>query len=487
MLFNSIQFAVFFPIVFVIYWLFPPRYQWLCILISSYYFYMSWNIKYIVLIIFTTAISYISAIVLESNISKRWKKIVLVGTIILCLGILFYFKYFNFFSDNIVAFCKLISLDMHPATVRLFLPVGISFYTFQTFSYVIDVYRGEIKAEKHLGKYAAFVSFFPQLVAGPIERASNLLPQIKKVHKFNYIEATYGLKLMAWGFFKKVVIADNLAVYVDKIYGRIGEWKLLDAGMDSWNIGGGGIFLATIFFSIQIYCDFSGYSDIAMGTAKIMGINLMKNFSSPYCSSSVKEFWSRWHISLSTWFRDYIYIPLGGNRCNNFRHTLNLMITFLVSGFWHGANWTFIVWGGIHGLAQAVEHYMFLYKKRKRTLLSTISVFGFCTFAWIFFRAENISDAIWILQHIFDGVMYNPLMFLKNGFRVMGLGKLRLFELGSAIVLLIAYDFANLKIDVIAAIGELSAHVRWGVYYLFVILIIYMGSFGSSQFIYFQF
>lgn len=224
-----------------------------------------------------------------------------------------------------------------------------------------------------------------------------------------------------------------------------------------------------------------------MGTAKIMGINLMKNFSSPYCSSSVKEFWSRWHISLSTWFRDYIYIPLGGNRCNNFRHTLNLMITFLVSGFWHGANWTFIVWGGIHGLAQAVEHYMFLYKKRKRTLLSTISVFGFCTFAWIFFRAENISDAIWILQHIFDGVMYNPLMFLKNGFRVMGLGKLRLFELGSAIVLLIAYDFANLKIDVIAAIGELSAHVRWGVYYLFVILIIYMGSFGSSQFIYFQF
>lgn len=331
MLFNSFAFAVFLPIVFALYWSVDSRFRWIILLFSSSYFYMSWNAKYIILILLTTVVSYIAAILIE-HFNK--KKLILAVALLFSLGILFVFKYFDFFSVNLLKFCNRISISIHPITLKLMLPVGISFYTFQTLSYVLDVYRGKINAEYHFGKYAAFITFFPQLVAGPIERTENLLSQICRRQEFNYNQAVYGMKLMVWGFFKKVVIADNFAVYVDLIYNNVYSYR------------GFSLIISTILFAFQIYCDFSGYSDIAIGVAKLFGINLMTNFKSPYFSATIKEFWSRWHISLSTWFRDYIYIPLGGNRKGRVRQYFNLMITFLISGAWHGANWTFLTWGG---------------------------------------------------------------------------------------------------------------------------------------------
>lgn len=334
MLFNSFAYALFLPVVFCLYWFLPHKYRWSLLLVASYYFYMSWNPKYVFLILFTTIVSYSAAILLEKKQDVRRKKAIICITAISCLGVLVYFKYFNFLSQAAIDFLSVFAIRLNPLTVDVLLPVGISFYTFQTLSYVIDVYKGDVKAEKHFGYYATFISFFPQLVAGPIERTRNLLPQIKDVHEFDYNQATYGLKLMAWGFFKKLVIADVLSKYVQMVYSS------------PYDYVGFALVLASLFFTIQIYCDFSGYSDIAIGTAKLLGINLMTNFKNPYLSASVKEFWSRWHISLSTWFRDYVYIPLGGNRVGKLRHNVNLLVTFLISGLWHGANWTFVVWGG---------------------------------------------------------------------------------------------------------------------------------------------
>ena len=344
MLFNSFQYPVFFTIVFIIYWNLEHKFRWPMLLIASYYFYMSWNAKYVALILFTTAVSYAAALLIERAESVRFKKAVLSVSALLCLGVLFVFKYFNFFFETLNAVFARFAIPLHVSTLNLLLPVGISFYTFQTLSYVIDVYRGNCRAERHFGIYATFVSFFPQLVAGPVERASNLLPQIKESRTFDYDQAVYGLKLMAWGYFKKLAIADVVAIYVDKAYENLASCTGFDLAA------------AVFFFTLQIYCDFSGYSDIAIGTAKLMGIDLMKNFDSPYFSCSVREFWRRWHISLSTWFRDYVYIPLGGSRCSKLRNYVNLLLTFLVSGLWHGANWTFVFWGGLHGVAQILEN-----------------------------------------------------------------------------------------------------------------------------------
>ena len=326
MLFNSLSYIIFLPIVFVLYWALPHKYRWVMLLIASYYFYMSWNLKYVVLILFTTIVSYTSARVMEVAETSKMKKLILGLASAFCLLVVFFFKYFNFASKTITTILAELSISLSPLTLHLILPVGISFYTFQTLSYVIDVYWGKMKAEKNFGIYAVYISFFPQLVAGPIERSSNLLPQIKAEHHFNSDKALYGAKLMLWGYFKKIVLADNLAKYVDLVYGNLNQYK------------GFNLVLAVFFFTIQIYCDFSGYSDIAIGTAKLLDIDLMTNFKSPYLSASVKEFWRRWHISLSTWFRDYVYIPLGGNHCSKIRCGMNLLVTFLVSGLWHGAN-----------------------------------------------------------------------------------------------------------------------------------------------------
>lgn len=336
-------FAIFLPVAFFSYWAIPSRWRWVQLLAVSYYFYLSFNARYVLIILFTTALSYSCALRIEAaqnaRSKKRWLALLLAGS----LGVLFVFKYFNFFAASALGALNAMAIPVSPVMLRLALPVGISFYTFQTIGYVADVYRGIVPAEHHFGYYAVFVSFFPQLAAGPIARAGDLLPQIRREHTFDDAQAGYGLKRMAWGFFKKLLLADGAAQYVDVVYNDIAGHQ------------GFAIIVATFLFAIQIYCDFSGYSDIAQGTAMLFGIELTTNFKSPYFSGSVKEFWSRWHISLSSWLRDYVYIPLGGNRCGKLRHAFNLMATFLVSGLWHGANWTYVVWGALHGAAQIVE------------------------------------------------------------------------------------------------------------------------------------
>lgn len=481
MLFNSFQFAVFLPIVFIIYWSIPHKYRWVLLLISSYYFYMSWNVKYVFLILFTTVVSYSCALLLESTDNVLRKKEYMVLTLVVSLGILFFFKYFNFLSESICDFVKVFSIPIHPVTLNLMLPVGISFYTFQTLSYVIDVYRGEVKAEHHLGKYAAFISFFPQLVAGPIERTSNLLPQITKEHFFNYEDASYGLKLMAWGFYKKIVIADTLALYVDPVYGNLRMYKGL------------ALIMSTVLFTIQIYCDFSGYSDIAIGTAKLFGINLMKNFNSPYFSASIKEFWSRWHISLSTWFRDYVYIPLGGNRCKKLRNYINLIVTFLLSGLWHGANWTYVMWGAIHGIAQVIEKVLTGNKKYHREtysfkwLLSVIGVFVFCNVGWVFFRASSLQEAVYVFQYALEGIA-SPVAYIMAGIADMQMDRYILLYLFILIMILALYDFRSLKYDVIQKVSEKRLAVRWAYYIVLALLIVLFSQKGvAAEFVYFQF
>ena len=408
-------------------------------------------------------------------------KITLILTLTACLGILFVFKYFNFFSESFVNFAKIFSIQLHPVTLKLLLPVGISFYTFQTLSYVIDVYKGNVKAEKHFGIYATFISFFPQLVAGPIERTNNLLPQIKAKHEFNYDQATYGLKLMAWGFFKKLVIADNLAIYSDKVFNNVYDFK------------GFALILAAFFFTIQIYCDFSGYSDIARGTAKLFGIELMENFKCPYFSSSIREFWSRWHISLSTWFRDYVYIPLGGNRVGKFRHYFNLMITFMISGLWHGANWTFVIWGGLHGLAQIFEN-VFTRKPKNyqphglERVLKVLMTFTFCMFAWVFFRAQNLNEAIYVFGNMFRGFSMH-LEYLHKGFVDINMDKVYFASVFILLSFLLMYEFYQLaNKDIINSISTQKKIIRWSVYVVLGLMVILLSPKDIIKvFVYFQF
>ena len=338
MLFNSIHFLIFFPVVVALYFSMPHKYRWVLLLVASYYFYMAWRAEYIFLIVFSTLIDYYAAIFMEKQESKSKKKKFLLLSLFSNLGLLFTFKYFNFFTSTISETFNYFNIFIDSPTFKLLLPVGISFYTFQTLSYTIDVYRGQKKAEKHLGYFAVYVSFFPQLVAGPIERSTHLLPQFFEKHDFDIERAKAGIKLMLWGFFMKVAIADRLAFYVNDVYNNLESYT------------SGHYMVATYFFAYQIYCDFAGYSLIAIGAAKVLGFSLMDNFRTPYYSKTISEFWKRWHISLSTWFRDYVYIPLGGNRAVKWRWYYNLFFTFLVSGLWHGANWTFLIWEALHGI-----------------------------------------------------------------------------------------------------------------------------------------
>ena len=337
MLFNSLEFIIFFPIVVAAYFALNPKYRWILLLLASYYFYMCWNYKYIVLIMFSTVVDYCSGILMYRTNKTGLRKLLLLASLTTNLGLLFFFKYFNFFGETVNYFFERFNIFAEVPAYSFLLPVGISFYTFQTLSYTIDIYRKKQTPEYHFGRFALFVSFFPQLVAGPIERSVNLIPQFRQDFKFDYERVRDGILFMVWGFFKKVVIADRLAEYVNLVYNNPTESEGFQ------NI------IATFFFSIQIYCDFSGYSDIAIGAALILGYRLMTNFRRPYFALNIREFWQRWHISLSTWFRDYVYISLGGNRVVKWRWFYNLFITFLVSGLWHGANWTFVIWGALHG------------------------------------------------------------------------------------------------------------------------------------------
>ena len=472
MLFNSWQYALFFPIVFGLYWGLPHKFRVYLLLVASYWFYMSWNVKYVVLILFTTLVSYSAALMLEMAHIQRVKRVILTLTLFACLGVLLVFKYFNFFTGAVVDFLNMFALHLHPMTLKLLLPVGISFYTFQTLSYVIDVYRGKVKPERNLLIYALFVSYFPQLVAGPIERTNNLLPQIKAVHEFRYEQASYGIKLMTWGFFKKLCIADVLAVYVDKVFS------------DVYSFRGFSLMLAVFFFTVQIYCDFSGYSDIARGCSKMLGIDLMENFRSPYFSASLHEFWSRWHISLSTWFRDYVYIPLGGSRCGKLRHNVNLMLTFMISGLWHGANWTFVFWGMLHGLGQVIENAFFSRERREVHGLAWAvrgcATFLFVMLAWVFFRARNLSEAMYVFTHMFIPV--------KGG----SLGMSNSVKLAAGLFLLIvaAYDFFSIKHDMIRLVSSTATLPRLAIYNFLVVIMFFMYvtfAVNNASFVYFQF
>ena len=478
MLFNSLPFAIFLPIVFTVYWVLPHKYRWVFLLISSYYFYMSWNAKYVFLILFTTIVSYVMAIALERENNCSKKKAILIISIVLCLGVLFFFKYYSFVGNSFVNLLGLFSIHLDPVTLNLILPVGISFYTFQTLGYVIDVYNDKVPAEHHFGYFATFVSFFPQLVAGPIERTNNLLPQIKSRHYFDYEQATYGLKLMAWGYYKKILIADALAVYVRHVYDAPQQYA------------GFSLVLATVLFAVQIYCDFSGYSDIAIGTAKLLGINLTTNFRSPYFSNSFKEFWGRWHISLSTWFRDYIYIPLGGNRVGKLKSARNLLITFLASGLWHGANWTFVIWGGIHGVLQILEDAIVPGINKKdpgHTALRRLIVLALVTFAWIFFVSNSVDDAFYVISHMGEGIA-SPVSYVIRGIEEIGIDRDSIILICGSILLLALYDYISLRKDVIECISKCSVLVRWSIYVVFVLIVVFFSQKGiAAEFVYFQF
>lgn len=478
MLFNSLQFALFLPVVFALYWALPKKGRIWLLLAASYYFYMSWKAAYVLLIFFTTLISFAGGLALERAVSPRQKKAILGGVLFACLGVLFIFKYFNFLSQSISRICQWAAIPLHPITLRLLLPVGISFYTFQTLSYVIDIYREQTPAEHSFVTYAAFVSFFPQLVAGPIERSKNLLGQIREPQPFTYRQGADGIKLLAWGFFKKLVVADNLAVYVDQIYNALPQYRGLS------------LIVATIFFAFQIYCDFSGYSDIAAGTARLFGIRLMTNFKSPYFSASFKEFWSRWHISLSSWFKDYVYIPLGGNRVGKIRCYLNLFITFLVSGLWHGASWTFVIWGGIHGGLQVMERLFGWTGKKEPTIkrhpFKVLGVFILVCLAWVFFRANSFSDALYVFRHMLDGLL-EPVNYIRQASHDMNIPIKRACQLSLYLLILLIYDYASLKGDVIAWVSRQRGILRYAIYFALLTFVIFNRSVAKSDFIYFQF
>ena len=476
MAFNSMEFAFFLPVVFIVYWKLPYKYQWIFLLISNYFFYMSWNPKYIILILTNTFISYIAARLLEKQYNKKVRKLIFVSTLSFCLGILFFFKYFMFVSESIISIWVLFTSKIQSPTFNLLLPVGISFYTFQTLSYVIDVYNGKTKAEPNIGIYATYISFFPLLAAGPIERTNHLLPQIKGEKKFDYVRAIYGARQMLWGFFKKIAVADIVAIYVDNAYSNLYTCTSFD------------LCAAIFFFSIQIYCDFSGYSDIAIGTAKLFGIDIIKNFSSPYFACSIRDFWSSWHISLSSWFRDYVYIPLGGNRCSKGRTYINLLITFLASGLWHGADWTYILWGGIHGIAQIVEKILAFDNKNKTMIKKVISwmiVFSFCNLAWAFFRADTVQDALYVIIHAL-GNTNNLRSYVTT---TIGLERKKLIYIMFMILIVALYDYMSLKKDVIKFLREKNKFIYIAIEYCLVFFIIFalLMCTSKNQFVYFQF
>ncbi|WP_299820568.1 MBOAT family O-acyltransferase [uncultured Pontibacter sp.] len=491
MLFNSTEFFIFFPVVVTLYFLTSPNRRWLILLLASYYFYASWKPAYTLIIIVSTLIDYFCSRAMGryEDDEKQKRKPFLYISLLSNLGILLLFKYYNFFNDSAAGVANALDMAYAMPAFELLLPMGISFYTFQTMSYSIDVYHGRIKPEKHLGIFALFVTFFPQLVAGPIERAGNLLGQLKIEHKFEYGRVVAGLRRMAWGFFKKIVIADNLALMVNQVYNNPTDFDGISFA------------IATVFFAFQIYCDFSGYSDIAIGAAQVMGFRLMENFRSPYFSKSISEFWGRWHISLSTWFRDYLYIPLGGNRVVKWRWYYNLFITFLVSGLWHGANWTFVIWGGLHGFYLV---FAIVTAKQRETLaqatglarhpqllkwLQVLTVFTLVCFSWVFFRANSLADALYIISNMTSGlgniaqaftVDVSHAVFMDQGLKVFGVSVL-------SIILMETVHLIQRNGSVSQLLMQRPAWVRWSVYYMAIIAVLLFGQFGNQEFIYFQF
>lgn len=494
MQFNSLDFIVFFPVVTLIYFLIPKKVKNIWLLFASYYFYMCWNVKYISLLLTSTVITYLSGLLLEKfkhtdkSDSRKiiLKKCVVAVSIILNIGMLFYFKYTNFALDTIQNVLSKFNIIVSLPDFDIILPIGISFYIFQALSYTIDVYRDEIYAEKNFFRYALFVSFFPQLVAGPIERSKNLLKQFSQPKTFDYPSVRSGLLTMLWGYFVKMVIADRCAILVDTVYA------------DYPSYFGFQLITANVFFAIQIYCDFMGYSTIAKGAAKVLGYNLMDNFNSPYLATSVKDFWRRWHISLSSWLKDYLYIPLGGNKKGKFRKYLNIMITFLISGLWHGANLTFVLWGIIHGIYQIAEDIVSpLYNKFIQTakintetfsykFLQILKTFVLVDLAWVFFRAGSIPEAFCIIKQSF--YLKNFWLILNDGLYQLGLDvrNMNILTLGIA-ALLISDIMRGKNIVLHDWIKKQNIIFRYALYWGALMLIIFSMDITGKEFIYFQF
>ncbi len=483
MLFNSLDFAIFFPIVFCLYWLFSKKLilRNALILIASYIFYGWWDPRFLILIVISSFIDFYIGKALQNTENQKKRKLLLYGSLAVNLGFLIYFKYANFFIETFVDAFTFFGRAIQVNSLNIILPVGISFYTFQTLSYTIDIYRKQLTPTKDWLSFFAFVSFFPQLVAGPIERASHLLPQFYETHKFKYSQVKSGLLLMAFGLFKKMVIADRVAVYVNQVYNNPTDYHGFE------------IILGTVLFAFQIYCDFSGYSDIAIGAARTMGFDLMKNFDSPYFSKSITEFWRRWHISLSTWFRDYVFIPLGGSRNGKYKTYANLFIVFVVSGLWHGAAMTFVIWGFIHGVIIVIEKASVNFRKNaydqlglskntfsNRLFFSLITFIIVC-FAWLFFRANSLNDSMLLISNMFNFSVKNSSIY-DIGWSALD------FDIALlSIVALLIFEYLRTKFNLYKAFNNQNVIFRWASYGIIVSIIFVYRSIEVGEFIYFQF
>jgi D-alanyl-lipoteichoic acid acyltransferase DltB (MBOAT superfamily) len=492
MLFNSLQFLIFFPIVVLLYFRIQAKNRWLLLLLASYYFYMCWKPEYAVLIAGSTAVDYFVGLRMAQIADKRKRRPYLALSLTTNLGLLFAFKYFNFFTDSLRAVFDRFDVFYDAPVFNVLLPIGISFYTFQSLGYSLDVYRGSIAPERHFGRFALYVCFFPQLVAGPIERASHLLPQFYRDYDVDYARISSGVQQIIWGLFKKVVVADRLAIYVESVYSSPQAFEGIP------------ILVASYFFAFQIYCDFSGYSDIAIGTARILGFDLMKNFRRPYLAHSIAEFWHRWHISLSTWFRDYLYIPMGGNRVRRTHHYANLFSVFLLSGLWHGANWTFLAWGAIHGaylvsglvlvpLRERLERWIpFARTSWPRRAIAIFTTFHLTLLAWVFFRADSISDAMILIQQGFSGLGTQlSAMDIRSIYQAsviaVGIPKMEFILSILAVAFVIAADLFAEWGPATNTRDRRARIMRFAGYDLLVLMIILFGAYGQQQFIYFQF
>ena len=494
MLFNSLQFAIFFPVVTLLYFALPHRWRGAMLLAASCLFYMAFVPAYIGILAMTILIDYVAGIRIEAATGTR-RRLWLVLSIACTCAVLFVFKYFDFFNDTIALAARAMGMDYAAPALQLLLPIGLSFHTFQSLSYVIEVHEGRQPAERDFGVYALYVMFYPQLVAGPIERPQNLLHQLRERHQFDYDRVVAGLQLMAWGLVKKIVVADRLAELANRVYDAPREFSGLP------------LITGTIAFAFQIYCDFSGYSDIAIGSAQVMGFTLMKNFDRPYTARGIAEFWKRWHISLSTWFRDYLYIPLGGSRVARPRWYANLLITFLVSGLWHGARWTFVVWGALHGayLVAALlstgaraQVRSALGLDRHPTLLAawqTTATFALVTVAWVFFRAASLGDAWYVVTHLTTGVASQLSAIVSRdpaaiaSLVFLGFEPSRLVLAVAAVIALLIVERAQgaAPLSLRLRIAGWRAPVRWAAYACAVFTIMTLGVFQSARFIYFQF
>lgn len=494
MLFNSIDFLIFFPIVVLIYFLVPRKIRYIWLLAASYYFYMCWNVKYSLLLLASTLITWISGFAVNRFRKPSVRKWILAGCITVNLGFLFFFKYFDFFWNSMARVLGKVHVIMPAQPFDILLPVGISFYIFQALGYMIDVYRGQIEPEKNPLRYALFVSFFPQLVAGPIERSGNLLKQMQGIEEkklWNYENVTRGLTMMLWGLFVKMVIADRVAVLVDTVFNYY------------YLMGTVALAAGAVGFALQIYCDFMGYTTIAIGAARVMGFTLMDNFDTPYMATSISDFWHRWHISLSTWFRDYVYIPLGGSRCSKLRRYVNLIITFLVSGLWHGAAWNYVVWGLLHGIYQVVGNLTegirtaFCEKTGAKTesfsfkLGQMLCTFFWVDLAWIFFRAGSLKAAFAYCRRLFT--LWDPWNLLNGEIYTLGLDRQDFHVLMLGVVLLVLVDLLRYfrRQTLTDFLEKQCIWFRWAVLLGLMAGIVVFGMYGiefqSAQFIYFQF